>query len=307
MVDRLRISDIGGERLNLTGQELRLMSYMLDYPWNIHESADISTGSPTTGEFSIYIPFAKPLALRPYDFSIPADVMSNVELTMHTDTSLDIGSSAVTGGSSTVFKFFAMTHEEDTVEFKMRDQIFAKAMEAQTQGTWDVNGGYLAELLAYADGASGGASMANFTAHRIDGIQPDELEDFEMIQIFRLLRGSADNGTTPGGEVFDSPFTTSTPHARAVHIPHPKCKLSDLPYVSKSALIRVTTGVASSILVGRNIMPRNQVVDTHTARLYKVAPSSLRAKTDGKSRRARSSWGPRFKFITASGKAGSAA
>lgn len=295
LFQRITIRDLGGVRWDLTGEESRLMAAVLLGNQGFEEHADVGTGNGTVVEFTLYIPFEKMFARRGYDFAIAADVFGETNVLMPTDGTLDIGTSAVTINSGT-YKIWAYCREEGDldkdgklvgVEFKQRDVFKSKRWESDEEATIVVNGGYLAECFAYKTGASGGASMANMTAHQIEGIHRVSVDDAVMKHQYSLTRGGMPNGDgTIGEEVSSHPVRAN--QVRMLHTPPPDCKLRDLPFVAGSATVRATNSVTDPSLVYRIIKPKSASEAAAVSKLHGI--SKLRVKTAGKTQRGLGAW-----------------
>ena len=149
LFDLVTIKDVGGVRVQLPGEAMRHAAAFLLGPARFHEGADTGTGAPLTAfDYAIAWPFSKPYNRRPHDTAIGADVMGDIEIRMPSQSTLDLGSSAVTLTQITV-KLIAVTREEDSAEFKVRDIWDLKAMDSLTIGKVDIQEAYLDALLAY--------------------------------------------------------------------------------------------------------------------------------------------------------------
>lgn len=296
----IRVSTVGGDRWHLPGEASRIMSTMLVGPSRFHESADVPIAAGNVGEYALWIPFEKPSAHRSYDFAIAADVLREVEIVCPSQTDLDLSGAGVTINAATSYSILAVTREVDGVEFPMWDVVGETAMETTTQGTIHVGGGMLAEAFAYASGSPGGASMANWTEHRIPQILPDPLLDDDWKFLYNLRNRAAPNDDgTPGTELWNDPFRQN--RARIVHMlpGYGDDKLVDHPFVGGSLQIKATNSVADVRIVHRVIHP------TPAAEVRKVGTErkvrSLRVKTKGKTRRGVKAWGPLGAFLPMSG------
>lgn len=295
----VKIRDMGDVRVNGSGQFLRHMAHLLSGPQRWHESADLAVAAPQTTEteFQWYWPLAKPFERRPEDYGIGADVMGDIVIQTPTQDTLDIGSSAVTLDDLT-YKAIAIVREEDTIEQKMRDVVDEESMRNVTQHTLRGEGRYLTEALAYADGASGGAAMTNWTAHRISGgILPEDIQAHEMLQMYRYWRNAGDHGTTPGAELYNDPFLLA--RARVLWMNRPGAKLVDHPFIEKGVLLRASNSVGDVQIGTRYLEPTHPDIEAHLESLYGIR--TWRAKTANKTRRNPSDWGAKYRFINKSG------
>jgi hypothetical protein len=300
MFFNIKISTVGGDRWNLPGEASRMMSMILMGPQRFHESADVAVATPSTGDYALYIPLAKPYAHRWYDFAVPADVLREVEITCPSQSDLDLGTSTTTINAATMYSILAVTREVDAVEFPMFDVVAESAMETLTQGTIHVGGGYLAEAFAYASGTPGGAAMTNWTEHRIPQILPDSLQDDDWKFLYNLRNQAAPNDDgTPGTELWNDPVRQN--RARIVHLlpGFGDDKLVDHPFVGGSLTVKATNSVADVRIAHRIIYPTPEAEVRKVGRERKVR--TLRVKTKGKTRRGVKAWGPLAAFMPMSG------
>lgn len=296
----IRISSHGGDRWNLPGEASRMMSQILLGPARFHESADVAVATPSTGEYALYIPFAKPYAHRAYDFAIGADALREVEITCPSQADLDLGTSAVTVNAATSYSVLALTREVEGVEFPMFDVISETAMETLTQGTIHLAGGYLAEAFAYAAGTPGGAAMTNWTEHRLQGLLNDPLGAHDWKFMYNLRNQAAPNlQSTPGTNVWNDPVRND--RARIVHMlpGMGDDKLVDHPFIPGSLTVKATNSVADVKIAHRAIYPTPAAESRRVGKAWGV--SKVRVKTKNKTRRGVGQWGAKAAFMPLQG------
>lgn len=283
------VSDVAGERYRLPGEAWRIFNHLLIGTRYQPEGADLAVANNQAIEDGLYLPFAKPKMRRPYDFAWQAEDFSTLKITTPSVADLSLGSSVV-GIDSIVYTPFALTREESGYEFKVRDVIREVQMESSTQGTIEIAGARVAELVAYASGQGGGLTMAAWNSHTIEPLNMSTLTEDDWAFLHKLFHGVADcSATTPSAEiVFDN---VNQDRARVVW-EHPRdAKITDLPVVKGSLTIRVSGGVSNSRVIVRTVERKSEeTLRRAAARRGGSLQGKLRVKTAGKSKRDPSQW-----------------
>lgn len=290
MMKRVRIEQAGGiVRWNLTGDESRVAAYMFEGAERVREHADIAVAANQNLTFSFYLPLTKRFAKYGTDFAMPADLFSQlvVECADLTELSVGGGTTTITSGR---YYVVAHCHEESPGEISIHvDDEVASTPFQSTSGVTVKAGGRLHDLAIFARGASGGASMANLTDVRIDGLMPLALtRNPELLQPYLRDRYTVENlASTDGSEVRNDPFSVD----RAVPVLYTSEDTSPFDGdISDQVIIYTTNTVASCIAIHRTVKPINENVAKAVAARYGLKPRDFRVKTAGKSKRNPGQW-----------------
>ena len=286
---RLHVYDKSGfNRWGLRGDASRTFGFSLLGADSQVDHADIASSAsdvdvPTTQ----IVPMSKPFAKRPRDFALAADSFDKFVIQAANLAEVNVSGGSITVDTGTYY-VIACCHEEFSVELKARDQVKDTLFGSTTEQIIHV-AGRLQDLSLYARGASGGASLANLTNVRIEGIRNEALDRLEaLVPMYQAERGQANNlASTPGTSIDNDP-----------HVNNAACPVlwSNRERVYDGALvdqakIQLTNSVASVIALHRAVLPRSPDLDAHVARLYRKNPvTSFRYKTAGKTKRPREAW-----------------
>ncbi len=300
---QIHVEDSEGVRRLLTGEALRIMNYGMLGPQGIHEMADIAISqTDLTGDAFCYIPFEQPRARGNYDTCLPADLLKQIKLVCPTQDTLDLV--AATTVDSVDYTVYADVREddnpdEDGVRFYVRDRIETTVMESTTQGTIDMAGQKLAECFAYSPGADGGASMANWTAHQLIGLEEEPISSKVRLLQYRFHNKAGDNlQSTQSGEVRLDPVTAG--RAIPVHFPRPDYKAADLPKIQRNLKVSATNSVAAPTIVHRTLEPESVAQANRVAEAYGV--STYYMATKGKTSREIAGWKDDGRFMPKKGR-----
>jgi hypothetical protein len=278
-IERVVVQQTDGvERINLQGDELRIYDYLTMGADKVPEYADQGTGNNQSLTYSFPLPFEKPYSRRPKDYSLPAELLKEVRVTCCGTgaTSLGLGGGTVTITAANVY-LLVHYHEEMNVELKMVDAVSSQAFPATSGLTLKV-GGRLHDLVVFARGASGSASMANFTDVRIDRLLPETLlRTPDLLQPYLQSRGAALNDPgTDGGGVHNDPVSTG--RAVAIFWTNEDTSPFDGDLVDE-AIVRTSNTVASCIAIQRVVLPESEQVKRAIEQRHGIGPGEWRAKT----------------------------
>jgi len=250
----------GGTRWKLFGDQCRIAAYAWMPKGAVPESPDIAIGAGTAGTWAIPIPVAKPRMRDGEDFAMPADDFGKAVITSMGANDLDIGTSDVTFTSGSYYIWAECYEEVGKVKFYLDDYVKSDDLQSQAQTVLTGLDGKLQDLLIHARGASGGASLANFTDVTID--EPERLlqktKRTELLHEYRVRTRNASNGTSAqGAEVTVDPFVQGTAVAIFLHDEFTSCW--DGPYVERLKLdMTNTVTLAGSRVISRVVKPRDK-------------------------------------------------
>lgn len=279
----------GKKRWNLNGDQSRIMSIALNGIDRYTDAADIAVSqSNVASDVAIYIPMAKRFTVRPEDFALPVDNFKDLVIDFASSTVFNIGAVVVSSIDSLNFYVIADCYEELDLQIHCEDEVSATLMTSTTEGRIVV-GGKLHDLVLHAQGASGGASLANLTDVRIDELNmPPFLRTPDLEMVYRNARNNGANlNATVGGEVRCDPFGTD--QAAAVLLSDDRTSCWDGP-VLPTASVKMTNTVASLSALHRIVTPASPSIRNQTSALYKVDPRAFVVKAEGKTRRSIAEW-----------------
>lgn len=285
---RIVVEQVGGlRRWNLRGDETRQALYVLEGADRVREHADIAVAANQNLTFSCYIPMAKRFVKRPVDFALPGDLLHQVQIECGDASEISVG-----GGTTTItsarYYVVAHTHEEFQVELKCEDEVKASVF-ANTEGLNLKVGGRLQGLVIFARGASGGASMSNFTDIRIDELLPvAAARDAELVRPFLRDRYNPSNlESTDGAAVRNDPSAAG----RAVPVIWSDEDTSpfDGPIID-DVQVYTTNSVSSCIAISHTVKALSKEVASAVMSAYKLPAEAFRVKTVGKSKRGINMW-----------------
>ena len=281
----------GMKRWNLPGDATRIATYAFLGADRFSESADVAVASNNTGLYGLYVPMSKPLIHTPEDFALPADEFGKVVIRDVPPADLDIGTSDATIVSITYY-VVVDAHEEFDLQFHCDDVVKADLFTSTSETVLQC-GGKLQDLLIFARGASGGASLANFTNVRIDeprGLLQQSLRT-ELQREYRFKRRAVNNlNSTMGGEVRADPFANN--QALAVLLHDERTSAWDGQFVDRLKL-NMTNSVASCYAITRTHKPHSKDVIRDVAAAYGLAQAEqLGVKTKAKTKTSIMDWPP---------------
>lgn len=287
---RIKVEQQGGiERWNLRGDETRVALYHLEGAERVREHADLAVANDQSLVFSTYIPMSKRFAKRPIDFALPADLLHKVTIECADPSELSLGSAVVTIDSGRYY-VMAHCHEEFEVELKVEDVVKSTPFPS-TDGVTIKAGGRMQDLVLFARGANGGASLSNLTDVRVEELIPLALtRDPELQRPFLRDRFNTANSTTDGGTIRNDP--TAANLAAPVLYCDADCSPFDGP-IMDDVVVYTTNSVASLIAISRTVKPLSAAVATAVMSAYSLKPSDFLVKTVGKSKRQAGRWAGR--------------
>jgi hypothetical protein len=284
---RIQIEQAGGQlRWNLRGDESRTMCYLLEGADRVREFADSATTNDQAITVSVYIPLEKQFGVEGRDFSLAAELLSEVRIECADVTELDDSGGTVTIDACN-YSIIAWCHEDFTVKVGPTDLVGAVTLPSTAGLTLPVNG-RLHELVFFARGTSGGASMANFTDVRIDNVMPVAMSRVDLLGAYERDRFNADNlDTTDGGRVRQDPVNNSK--AVAVLWSTRRTSVFDGPILDQ-AVVYLTNSVSNVIALYRIVRPRDPAVVAAVEQRHGINPADWRVKTAAKTKRGRDRW-----------------
>jgi len=279
------------------GEASRLEAILRVGPLRFREHADVGTGTGVTVNVRCFIPCAIPRAKLASDFELPAYLLEKVEVKLADNSTLDIGSSAVTINSGSVY-VNAWCREIDSLALPVPWEFKTASWSGTDEQVIAVNGALLYSAFVYANGASGGASLAGFDDHRIDGLIEHPWDEVDAMFWQTWARGESKfDGSTVGNPVFGSPFSAATPSARLLWGLADGESLRSCPYIPGDLTIRATNSV-SSLITGYTVLHnRSKRTSELAARKFGIPESAWRVHTRKGSRRNPSRWGGRAAFM----------
>ncbi len=289
---RIEVEQVGGrKRWNLRGDETRLALYQLLPSNRVPEFADIAIAAGQAIQARIPIPMAKHYGKRGRDFALPAELLAKVTIEAASLSEVGVGGGTVSAVTATYY-IIAECHEEESVELHAEDEVRSQPF-TNTSGGQLVVQGKLQALGIFARGASGGASLANFTDIRIDQMLPDTFAKADLTDLFAAKRGCARNlQSTDGGAVRNNPFTLATPLAIPVLWEDEETRVFDGP-AKDEVTVRMTNTVADTIAVMRVVTPKSEAVARAVSSRHGIARGDWSMKTKKGSRKRQASWARR--------------
>lgn len=286
---RVQVEQAGGAmRWNLRGDESRAMCYLLEGANRVRESADTAVAADQAIVVSAYIPFERQFAIDGRDFSLAAELLSEVRIECADVTELDDDGGTITIDSATYY-VIAWCHEDFAVKVGPHDLIAAVAFPSVAGLQLPVNG-RLHDLAFFARGTTGGASTANFTDVRIDHLLPVAMTRTDLLGQYMRDRYNANNlQSADGGQVRSDPFNAGK--GVPVLWANRRTSTFDGPILDQ-AVIYTTNSVASLLALYRIIKPRDPQIVAAVQERHGISASDWRVKTRGKSKRARERWHP---------------
>jgi hypothetical protein len=259
-----------------------------------YENDTQASGVDGAVALSFVIPLRDFTLYEPTDFDVPAYEIESVEVQVGDDTTFDIGSAAVTIDSGNVH-CIAYTREVDGIPIGAQWEFRTLGWQATAETTIPINNGLLRSAWAFARGASGGATLAAFDDHTIDGLIDQPWDERETPAYHAWAHGvSHASDTSVGGPVFGSGFgsfgAAGTPRVRALWMPPDGVKLRDLPHVPGNLVVRATNTVASLITGYTVVRPRSEALAQLVAREFGLGKGAFRVATKRGSRRDPRAW-----------------
>lgn len=279
----------GTKRWNLPGDASRIACYALLGTDRVSENADQAAANNVTGTTRLYVPMSKPHAHTPEDFALPADEFAKVILTCMSASDMNLGSGTVNVDSVTYY-VMVDAHEEHDLQFHCVDVVKADLLTSTSEGVLSISG-KLHDLILWARGQSGGASLANLTDVRID--EPlgflQTSKRTELLNEYRFKRGVAANlNGTMGSEVRADPFATGV--ACAVMLHDERVSAWEGPILDRAKL-SLTNTVASLYAIQRIIKPRSVGASNQVAAAYGLrSADQLTVKTNKKTAKSITDW-----------------
>lgn len=280
LFSQIEVLDAGGARRSFTGRAARLAAIRQDGPQYFPELADLATGAARTGEYRLPLIFNSRKSFNGKEFSIPAELLRQINLTCCASNGLDYGSGTVAIGTCTV-TLRAHCHEEHQVRLKARDFIGEEVMRTTSESTHQVGpeGGFVDWIVAYKDGDAL-ADISGWTAHRVLPMITEN-ESFALkLHEYQRENGAANNGATPGGEIYNDPFLQATVKAINVFSAGWDAKLHDMHF-AEAVTIRATNTLADAVILMRSVQPRNGALDRSILRSYGKSQAVVKSGPEG--------------------------
>jgi hypothetical protein len=284
---RIQIEQAGGAmRWNLRGDESRAMCYLLEGANRVREFADSGTTTDQAMRIGVYIPMEKHFTVEPRDFSLPAELLSELRIECADVTELDDDGGTVTLDSASYY-VIAWCHEEFSVRVTPYDLVTATPFPSVNGLSIPING-RLHDLAFYARGTAGGGTVATFTDVRIDSVIPVAISRLDLLGKYQRDRQNPTNlASADGGQVRMDPFVNT----KGVPVMWTTARTSvfDGPLLDQ-AIVYTTNAVANLLALYRIVKPRDPNVVAAVAERHGLANAAWRVKTKGKSKRGRDRW-----------------
>lgn len=290
---RIRVEQEGGlVRWDLAGDESRLACYHLDGAERVREHADLTVADDQAVTVSLYVPMRKRFAEEGKDFSLPADLFRNLKIEGADLTELGVG-----GGTPTIddlqYYVDVESHEEFEIQLKAEDEVKATPFTNTSGATLKV-AGRCQDLGIFARGATGGASMANFTSIRIPtkNILPVRMaRDADLVRPY--LR---DRYSVPNLQATDGAAVRNDPAQAGSYVPVLWTDEQTSPFdgaLCDDIVLSTENTVASCIAIHRQTKPRSDEVAKMVMKRWGVAPGEFKVKTSRKNKRRFQQWAGR--------------
>lgn len=208
-VDSLTIEQVDGVKRcdNIGGAEVRLMRYLLQEPDCVEEMPDFAVGGPTTVQLTLYFPLRKDFADNPEAFSMPADLLKLIRVTMGKTANMSIGASTCTINSGSYY-VVAVCHAEAEPLDHCFDTITMEDFQSQLETVVTI-GGRPHDVALYCPGAHGGQVLTGLNeVNVLNEYQQSQLVFPDLVRRYARERGEATNlSSTTGQRSRTNPFT----------------------------------------------------------------------------------------------------
>jgi hypothetical protein len=279
-IDRVVVQQHDGvERINLTGDELRVYDYDVMGPAFVPEYADIAAANDQALTYLFPVPFAKPESAAEGDaYALPVDVLKEIRVTCAVPGTMSVGGTVTIDGATYYLEYHL--REEMYVEGKMVDIVRSDAFPALAGMTLRT-GGRLQGLILHARAASGGAALGStFTDIRIDRLMTEARTRQELIADWIQAKGNALNDPgTDGGAVRNDPFGA----VRAVPVIYADKYTSSWDgFLEAELQIKTTMSQTSMVAISRVVVPPSDAVNRAVEKLWSLPAGALeRPKSPG--------------------------
>lgn len=251
------------------GDALRIANHAMLGPERVDERADSVVANNTVIFHTMYVPMAKPLAAFPLDFAMAADVFKCIKVRGIDITTAGMG--ATLALDTARYWVVAECYEETEVKQHAVDTVFVQDFESATE-TKLLIGGRLHDLLIYAPGDEGSQNLDSLADIRVKELMTEPALVGELIERFKRRYGSAHNGATPGGAIYNCPFTNGFAHAILLSTGN---QVDDGPELD-AVHVKVTTdsgtiegeGTGTLRLIARVVQPTSEKLERAIAKKY---------------------------------------
>jgi hypothetical protein len=272
-------------RWNNTGDEVRIMSMLLDHPRRYLEHPNLAIGAGRTLALRLVLPLRKRLVKRGKDFAMHTDELELVSVTWNSLAGWASGGAVLSNLSATAY-IQAEWHEELTAEVKSVDVVKSTNFTDATQCQLSLEGA-VHDMVIYKTGTTGGGgeSLAAITGVRCPelGIQDQQLPA-DLVGWYSRKRDIAPTAfaATPSNEQVLDPFR----EGKAIPVIVADAETSTWDgAVVKTAILRVTGGTTGCAALTRQVVERPEAAVLRMAQRYGIPVANFYAKTLGKTRR----------------------
>lgn len=278
----------GRLRWSGSGCKSRLASVVLHGADRHLEHANIAVGVGAIVDLSLIVPLEKRFAVRPRDFSMPADMFKKLALSTSSLAAAATGTTVLSAATLNVY-VLAIWHEEFNVEFKCEDSVICTDFTSTTQAKLSLSGPVHDLFIVKESTTAGGDLITGITDARIEDLGTPLLTRGDYVADYTQKRGlgNTNAGATPGGERIMDPVREGKLLPVIVSDEH--TSFFDGRIV-ESLKLDVGGGVAGLSCITRQVLPKDQQGFDATCARYNVDPRRLRVKTAGKSNRELHHW-----------------
>lgn len=268
----------GRLRWALSGARTRMAAIYLDGIDRWTEHADVGVGAGAAIDHYMNLPMAKRYMKGGDAYGLPADLLAKITLTWGAASDMQTGTTVISTIALNAY-ILAEWHEElkfvSHVDDLVKSVDFASQTEARILPVGNVH-----DLFIHKTGttAGGGESLTAITDMRIEELGVPTLTRQDVTWTYARKRYATPSGSTTGGARFGDPFALATGKGLAVLTADEDTRAFDgKPGVSTFRLI-VGTGVASSSVIYREVVPKSQADYQAEAAAYGFAPTDLSVK-----------------------------
>lgn len=299
-IKRLRLFDGEADRVNLTGEEIRLLDQLERGRDAIPDVADIianTNNQPRT--IWLRLDLAPVRARRRWDFAMPSDnLLKGGGIEVEFPSAADLG---FTGGDPTsidsltvVFYFFC--REERDIESHARRELRSVTAVSRTDLYAPVNGALVRSLILWkaADNDFGGTDISSIATVTADAMGLSAI-DATAFRYHEMYEGNHDGASTA------DPFAPSTHRALCIEAPDRDQKIPSMFSKKGSMLIRLTGSTVDNVTMVMDLVTgrtkRSQAGEIALTR--RASRVSVVMKTAGKTAKDPKRWGKFTRYMPA--------
>ena len=303
---RTILKDLGGEMVNLTGQEIHAVhQYERGREAFPAPTALAVSQSNAQREIPIFIDLAPVKSRRRWDYAVPTDQFLAIpggQLMVTAASAAQVGTGAGTTIDSHTLTVYVYCREEKGVEAHSRRELRSQTLANAVDNTVPVNGMLVRQafIMKAADSATGGTTE-DATQVTIDALGLSQIEPTALIKQFGLEAESDFSSATDPFVQTAFADDTQTPKALPLVWTRKRdSKINELPFHGGSILVRLTGGtVTNNVIVFDYVAPHTEKNTQVSKALARDGKGGRRVKTFGKTQRNPDAHGIYARFMPA--------